>query len=146
MDNNKKIIEIAGVKVEIDLSGAKIISSYKVGDCVKLLVKQYGDSFNIYPGIIAGFDDFSIMPSITVAYIDSSYSGDVIKFKNVNTASKDVELCPLQGYEFPHERTTMIDKFERAITAKEEELRDLKSKLEFFLKHFGKYFSNTESK
>lgn len=142
MESNKKIIEIAGVKLEIDMTTAKVITNYKVGDCVKLLMKQYGDTFNIYPGIIAGFDDFATMPSITVAYIDSGYSGDVIKFKHVSSQSKDVELCPLQGYEFPHERSTMIDKFERAVTTKEEELRDLRSKYNFFLKNFGKYFSD----
>lgn len=143
---NKRIIEVAGVKLEVDLTNAKVIDNYKVGDCVKILVKSYGDTYNIYPGIIAGFDNFTTQPSITVAYIDSSYSGDVIKFKHITTTSKDVEMCPLQGYEFPHERTSMIDKFDRAITTKEEELRDLKSKRAFFLANFGKYFSDVEGK
>lgn len=144
--DNKKIIEIAGVKLEVDLSTAKVISNYKVGDSVKVLLKQYGDTFSIYPGIIAGFDNFTSLPSITVAYIDSGYNGDVIRFKYINAQSKDVEICPLQGYEFPHERTTVIDKFDRAISAKEEELRDLKSKRSFFLANFGKYFDDVERK
>lgn len=36
MEENKKIIEVNGIKMEIDLREAKIINNYKVGDSVKL--------------------------------------------------------------------------------------------------------------
>ena len=39
MENeNKRIIEVNGVKMEIDLRQAKVIDNYKVGDYVKVKV------------------------------------------------------------------------------------------------------------
>jgi hypothetical protein len=46
-----RIVEVDGIKLEIDERTARTIESYKVGDPVKVLVKSYGDSYNIYPGV-----------------------------------------------------------------------------------------------
>jgi len=35
---NKKIIEVNGVKLEVDLSSAKVIEEYRVGDVIKVLI------------------------------------------------------------------------------------------------------------
>ena len=37
----KQIVEINGVKFEVDMSSAKIISEYKIGDKINVLVKDY---------------------------------------------------------------------------------------------------------
>ena len=38
-----KTIEINGVKLEIDLRTAKRVDTFKIGDNVKVLKKEYGD-------------------------------------------------------------------------------------------------------
>lgn len=40
MDDGKRIIEIDGVKIEVDLRTAKRIDTYRVGDNVKILNKD----------------------------------------------------------------------------------------------------------
>ena len=51
----ERIIEIAGVKMEIDLREAKRIEHYKVGDNIKVLVPEYNDTFKVCAGVILGF-------------------------------------------------------------------------------------------
>lgn len=43
------IIEINGVKLEIDLRHAKRIDNLRVGDTVKVLRKRYDDSYESFP-------------------------------------------------------------------------------------------------
>ena len=44
MADEKRIIEIDGMKVEVDLRHAKRVDTFKVGDNVKILDKSYEDS------------------------------------------------------------------------------------------------------
>ena len=39
----KRIIEVNGIKMEVDLRNAKRIDQFKVGDSVKVLVKSYSE-------------------------------------------------------------------------------------------------------
>ena len=49
---NKRIIEINGIKLEVDLTTAKRIDEFKVGDNVKVLRKSYNDTFEVLAGVI----------------------------------------------------------------------------------------------
>lgn len=142
--SERQIVEINGVKLEVDLRQAKTVEHYKVGDTVKVLVKTYGDTYNVYAGIIAGFDNFAEMPTITIAYLDTGYDGGLVKFISYNKKTTNVNICPIEGYVIPYEKHTVVDKFAYAIEKKEEELRDLKNKREFFLANFGKYFGGVK--
>ena len=51
MENNKKIVEIDGIKLEIDMRTAKRIDQFKVGDKVKILVKKY-DTFVLFHNFV----------------------------------------------------------------------------------------------
>jgi ribosomal protein L19 len=97
--NQKTIVEINGVKLEVDLRTAKTVEEYRVGDTVKLLKKEYGDSYKSYAGMIVGFDPFISLPTIIVAYIDQSYSGVDIKFDYLNAKSEGVEICHTDSLE-----------------------------------------------
>lgn len=44
MSESKRIIEINGVKLDVDLSQCKVVENYKVGDAVKVLVKEYSSA------------------------------------------------------------------------------------------------------
>jgi hypothetical protein len=136
-----KIIEINGVKMEIDLRQAKVIENYKVGDSIKILVKEY-DSFKSYLGTIIGFDDFEATPTIVIAYLKTSYGSATIEFVYFNSKTKDVELCPLNNWDLPVSKQQVLDRFDSEVEKKKAELSEIEQKKNIFLLLFGKYFEN----
>ena len=91
MSENKRIIEINGIKMEVDLSTAKTIDIFRVGDPVKILLKEYG-KHTVLPGVIISFNDFHQKPTINVAYLNHSYSFAEIKTAAINADSEDIEI------------------------------------------------------
>lgn len=142
MENQEKhIIEIQGIKFEVDLRNAKIIDNYKIGDAVKVLCKKYS-TYESYPGIIIGFDNFKHKPTIIVAYLETDYSTAKIKTIYFNSATEEVEICPMSETGLAIDKQTAVDYFDREILKKEEELRDLKQQKQYFLNRFGMYFKD----
>lgn len=136
MENNKRIIEINGVKLEVDLSQARVVENFRVGDNVKVLMKRYSDSWESHAGVIAGFDNFKERPTIVVAYLDH-YE---LKFSYINRDSKDVELCLMSRDEAILQKSDLLEQMDRQIASKESEVADLKARKNYFLDRFGKYF------
>lgn len=139
MDENVKIIEIGGVKLEVDMRTARKIESFKVGDAVKILIKQWSDNFKPYFGMIVGFDMFTERPTIIVAYLDPE-KPDPILFAYLNKDSKDIELCMSDLSDIPVERSTILERMDVAIQKKRDEISDLENKKQYFLKNFSKFF------
>lgn len=140
MDENKRIIEINGIKVEVDLRTAKRVDSFKVGDAVKLLSKTYGDTFTSYPGVIVGFDEFQNRPTIVVAYVVSGYSSTELKFAYINKESKDFELAIMQDFETKISFNEIQKQFDKKIYDKELELKKLNDEKVWFNENYVKYF------
>jgi hypothetical protein len=134
---DKRIIEINGVKLEVDLTEATVIDHYKVGDPVKCLIKRYGSSYESVPGVIVGFDAFKKLPTIIVAYLEG---GSAVKFLHLNESSEDVEITAMNAKDLPFEKSRVLDLMDREITKAETTVADLKHKKQFFLNEFGKYF------
>lgn len=143
MENKtKKIIEINGIKMEVDLRDAKVVDSYKVGDRVKVLRKSYPDSYESFIGTIIGFDEFRNLPTIIIAYITKTYSSDAdIKFVYLNSQSKDIEICKANENELYLDKESIAASFEQAIKNKRDEIKELEQKRDIFLKNFGQYFN-----
>ena len=137
----KKIVEINGCKFEVDLSTARKIEDYKVGDKVKVLHKQYGDSYKVYPAVIVGFEWFNTLPTITVAYLVLEYKEAKIEFLYFNERTKDFELSHAQNEELLIQPADVLKSMNKEIQAKEAEIQDIKRKQEYFLKCFGKFFN-----
>lgn len=137
----KRIIEVNGVKMEIDLRNAKVVENYKVGDYVKVLIKEY-NSYKSYIGNIIGFDNFEKTPTIVIAYLKNEYSGSTIDFVYYNSTSVDVELTTLNEWDIPLEKSTILENFNKEILKKEQELKEMKKKADVFERLFGKYFEN----
>lgn len=58
MENeNKRIIEINGIKLEVDLRSARRIDEFKVGDTVKVLDRR-NDKNEMRTGVITDFANF----------------------------------------------------------------------------------------
>ena len=139
MEAQTKIVEIQGVKFEVDMRHAKVITNYKVGDNVKVLIKKYDDQYTSYPGVIVGFDAFKALPTITVAYLEIGYSTYDLNPISLNAKSKEFEICPANSDELPMERERVIDYLDREIQKKEEDLRQSLNKKSYFLRMFGSY-------
>ncbi len=135
----KQIIEINGVKLEIDLRHAKVIDNFKVGDNIKFLKKEYSD-YKSLPGVIVGFDQFDKLPTIVIAYLEDSYGDYQVKFSYFNANSKDIEICHMGEHEKTLDRTRCEDMLSRKIAHAEKELDELKRKKNYFLTHYNMYF------
>jgi len=140
MEDTKRIIEINGVKVEIDLREAKTVDTYKVGDNVKVLIEEYNENFKSYPGVIVGFDNFEKRPTVIIAYLKTDYSSAELQFVYLNKDTKKVEIVPASLEDIGLEKSKVVDLLDKEILSKEEELREAKRKKEYFLKYFNKYF------
>jgi hypothetical protein len=141
MEEYKRIVEINGVKIEVDLRTAKRVDNFKVGDHVKVLIKEYS-SYKSNLGVIIGFDEFKNLPSIVVAYLNISYSCVEIKFLTINSETKDVEIAPCQDQDLVFEKADILGNFDREIEKKREEIRDIERKKNYFLHHYSKYFDS----
>ena len=140
MENeNKRIIEVNGIKMEIDLRHAKIIDNYRVGDYVKILIKDYS-SYRSYIGNIIGFDNFEKNPTIVIAYLKNEYSTASIEFAYFNSTWNDIEITTLNDWDIPLKKSTILEQFNKEILKKEREIVEMKNKAEIFEQLFGKYF------
>lgn len=138
--DEKRIVEIDGVKIEVDLRTAKRVDTYKVGDNVKLLCKEYSD-YKVRPGIIVDFAEFQELPTIVIAVFNegswSSTPSIEFVYYNEKTADK-TEIVPATEDEIRLTKDGVIEKFEREIQKKKNEYTDLQNQLEYFKKHFLK--------
>lgn len=139
MEDNKRIIEIDGVKIEVDLRTAKRIDTFRVGDNVKVLCKEYNGDFKVKPGIITDFANFKEKPTIVVAVLEESYSGVSINFIHIYDGMEDkFEIVYATEDEVKLSQEGVVEKFEREIAKKKHEMEELQFKLDFFKKHFLK--------
>jgi len=147
MNTENTIIEINGVKMEVDLRHAKIVhENIKVGSKVKLLVKNDYNGPAVHAGVVVGFEPFSDLPTIIVAYVTESYSDAGLKFAHINAKSADkFDLVPSVDDELPIKKEDVLAQFDRKIESKRAELETLESQRDYFLRHFNRYFATTKA-
>jgi hypothetical protein len=138
--SDKRIVEINGVKIEVDLRTAKRVDEFKVGDPVKILIKNYS-GYKSHVGMIVGFDEFKSLPTIIIAYLVADrWSSNPLCFAYLNAESKDIEICAHEPNDMGVERSDILNSFRSAIDKKVDELKDLESKREYFDRMFGNIF------
>lgn len=142
--DSKRIIEINGIKLEVDLSTAKRIDEFKVGDNVKVLKKGYNNDYNVLAGVIVEFVNFKELPTMIIAMFKQDYSGCRLEFINYNSKTEGVEITPCCEHELKLEKCRVVDKFNQEIEKKKAEMDELTAKRDYFEKYFAKYFSNSE--
>lgn len=144
MDEQKQIVEINGVKIEVDLRTAKRIEAYRVGDRVKVLKKDYSD-YKVHLGMIVDFVEFKELPTIVVAYLVTDPYSAKLSYAYLNSNSKDIEMAPMGNFEeLPIEKSRIVDLMQREIEKKRLELEEAEHKLEFFVKRFSQLFDPSE--
>ena len=139
-----QIIEVGGVKLEVDMRYARVVENYQLGAKVKVLIKGYGDSYTTHPGVIVGFDNFKERPCIVIAYAKSDYNGTDISIAYLTKDTKDLEICPMVQDELKFSQAEALAGFDRAIANKMGEVKLLEEKRAYFLERFGQYFALPE--
>jgi hypothetical protein len=142
---NKRIIEINGVKIEIDLEGVNVNNNFKVGDYVKILIKEHF-GFKSYIGNIIGFDNYQKTPTIVIAYLrnEFGYATTTIEFIYLNSNSENIEITALHDWDIPLKKMTILEQFQKEILIKEQEVLEMKNKADIFEILFGKYFEGKQ--
>ncbi len=145
-EENKRIIEINGIKMEVDLSTCRRIDTFKVGDNVKILTKNKSYSQQqVMNGVIVEFLNFKDMPIIQLAVFKQDWSGSTIQFIDYNAYSDDIEILACGKHELILERNKVVDQMKHVIDTKQHEVDDLRNKLIWFEKFYGKYFVQGEN-
>jgi len=140
MENNKRIIEINGIKLEVDMTTARRIDEFKVGDNVKVLRKNYS-GYDVEAGVITEFVNFKELPTMIIAVFKQDYSGTGLSFINFNSETKEVEITLCCEHELKLEKCRVIDKFNMEINSLKSKVEEMENKRDYFVKHFQKYFA-----
>lgn len=144
-DTMKDIVTIGSTKIEVDLAGARRVESYRVGDHVKILVKDYAENWESHPGVIVGFDAFEHRPTIVVCYLKSDYSAVGIRFAYIHKDTKDIELTPMLRQELSLNKADILSKLDIELQKKQVEIDELHARRDYFLANFQRHFeSETE--
>ena len=139
MDDNKRIIEINGVRLEVDMRSARRIDEFRVGDNVKVLDSRGGNNL-VRSGVITDFANFKELPTLIIAmYCPPDYwSKPSVEFLYFNSQTEYVEIVGVSAEETIVSRETVVQKFDDEIAKKRDELNDLIIKRDTFVKYFGK--------
>ncbi len=139
MDENKRIIEINGVRLEVDLRSARRIDEFRVGDSVKVLDNRSGKN-EMKAGVITDFANFKELPTLIVAVYKAGdyWSKPSIEFITFNSETEGIEIVGVSAEEIIVSRETVVQKFDDEIAKKRDELNDLIIKRDTFVKYFGR--------
>lgn len=137
MEEEKRIIEVNGVKLEVDMRYARRIDEFRVGDTVKVLDKRNGKN-EMRTGTITDFANFKELPTIMVAiYKPGDYwQSPTIEFLPYNSDTEDVEIVGVSSEEIMVSKDTIVDRFNDQIAKKKAEMDDLIVKRDTFLRYF----------
>lgn len=146
MDNsNIMVVEVNGIKLEVDLRHAKRVDTLVVGSKVKLLKKktQY-ESSKVYPGVVVGFEPFKDLPTIVVAYLDADWNTSSVKFIAINSDTTEFDMIASVDDDLMINKSDTLRSFQREIDTKTKEIEQIRAKMEYFLSHFGKHFEKSK--
>jgi hypothetical protein len=138
MSNEKQIIEINGVKLEVDLRTARRIDEFKVGDTVKVLDSRNNKN-DMRTGVITDFANFKELPTIMVAVYKAGdyWSAPTIEFIPYNAETEGIEIVGVSAEEVIVSKETIVQKFDDEIAKKRDALNDLIIKKDTFIKYFA---------
>lgn len=141
MTSEKQIIEIHGVKMEVDMRHAKRIQELRVGDRVKVLVKVY-DGHKVWPGVIIGFEPFKEVPTIIIAYLEMGWNSVDLKFVYFNKNTKDTEVvAAIDDDQLEFSKVDILAAMERKIDEHRGKIAEIEEKRDYFLRKFKQYWA-----
>jgi hypothetical protein len=141
---NTKVIEINGVKMEVDMRYAKRVDEIRVGTRVKVLRKEYS-SYKVLHGIVIGFEPFKQLPTIIVAAARVDYSEAKVEFIYYNAKTEDTEIVVACDDDIADlDKNDFVKKVDSEIAKKQNEIKELEARKEYFLEKFKSYWQPIE--
>lgn len=138
------IVTINGVDIDVPDSAIKPSNhALKIGDPVKLLVKSQYSEPTVCAGVVAGFEMFQSLPTISIAYIGGTTYTPEMRFAHINTKSAD-------KYELVHGLDRQILEIDKSrieqlladeVEKKRREMDEAMAKQRFFTERFTAYFT-----
>jgi len=141
MSKDTTVIEVNGVKLEVDLRTAKRVDTLKVGDKVKVLVTSAYATPAVYPGVVVGFEPFKELPTVVVAYLKTSYNDSELQFLYYNKATKDTELI-VSVDDVMFDWANAFDVFDRKVAKLKRDIAEVEEKRAYVQRNFTQYFTN----
>jgi len=144
MSEDGKIIEINGIKFEVDARTATLrqLSAIKIGSRVKVLKKQYGDNFEVHHGTVVGFEPFEKTPTVIIAYLSGYISSNPeIKFLYYTNKSEEQVIVSDENDRESLNASNITGAIDKEIRKKETEIQDLKDRKAYFLNNFQSYWN-----
>lgn len=138
-EDNIRVIEVNGCKIEVDMRYARRIDTFKIGDNVKVLDKRNNKN-EMRSGVITDFANFKELPTMIVAVykVGSYWDKPGIEFITYNSETEDIEIVGVSENEVIVSRETIVQKFNDEIEKKQHELNDLIIQRDTFVEYFGK--------
>lgn len=115
----------------------------RIGDLVKVLIKEYNDNYKSHDGIIVGIDIFEKLPALNICCLKSNYGSFDIEFVTYTAQSKNVEITRnLDNVPENMERLQSAAEkhFCKQIEEKQREMKEAEHKLLFFRAWFKHTF------
>jgi uncharacterized coiled-coil protein SlyX len=144
MSNEKQIIEVNGVRLEVDMRYARRVEELRIGSPVKVLAKSTYGGAKVHAGVVIGFEPFQDMPTILVAYVEDNYSTADVKIVSINSMQKDFDVVAAVDLDFAVDKNIIIARFERMLAAKQREIDDIQEKMEYFKNNFKAFWVKME--
>lgn len=134
----KKIIEVNGIKMEMDMRTASVqsIDTFKVGDAVMVLIKEDSKT-QALPAVITAFANFKEKPTIVVHYLRESWSSVELKVAYINSDTTDTQIVLVEDGVKSFESSRIKEKFEKEVRNAEDELLKKQRQLDNFNRTFG---------
>lgn len=138
--SEKTVVEINGVKLEVDMRYARRIEEIRVGSPVKILIKNGYGGHKVHAGIVIGFEPFKDLPTILVAYVEEEYNNASIKVVPINSSNKEYDLVAAVDKDFTVDREVILKKFNRQIAQKQREIEALMEQVNYFQTNFAAFW------
>lgn len=142
--SDKTIIEVNGIKLEVDMRYARRIEELRIGSPVKILDKGQYANQKVMPGIVIGFEPFQDLPTILVAYLADEWSTASVKVVSINAKQKDYDMIAAVDPDFAVDRASIIQKFNRLIESKQREIDVIEEQKRYFETNFKAFWESVQ--
>ena len=143
--SERTTIEINGIKMEVDLRHATRIDDLKVGDRVKILVKEYTD-YKVHAGIVIGFEPFQKLPTVIVAYVEKSWKAADLKFLYFNNDTRETEMVKaIDDDQLDFDKNEVLRLLDREIEQHRAQIAEIENRKAYFLNNFKAYWERVDA-
>ena len=134
------IIEVNGVKLEVDMRHARRIEELRIGSPVKLLAKGGYGGQKVHPGIVIGFEPFKDLPTILVAYVEEDWQSATVTVVSINSKQENFDMIAAVDPDFAVDRANITKRFDRQIEAKKREIEVIEEQKRYFETNFKAFW------